>query len=60
MDAALIYQPRTADWDRAIGDAIDVMLTALDADPETGVGTGVDESADAGQGHGEGTAVGFT
>jgi integrase len=59
MDAALIYQHRTADRDRAIADGIDVMLTALDAGPETGVGTGVDESADNGQGHGEGTAVGF-
>lgn len=59
MDAALIYQHRTADRDRTIADAIDVMLTALDAGPETGVGTGVDESEDDGQGHGEGTAVGF-
>lgn len=59
MDAALIYQHRTADRDRAIADAIDVMLTALDAGSDTGVDTGVDESGDHEQGHGEGTAVGF-
>ena len=39
-------QHRTADRDRAIADAIDVMLTALDAGSATGVGTGVDESGD--------------
>ena len=59
MDAALIYQHRTADRDRAIADAIDLMLTGFDAAPETGVGTGIDESGDDGQGRGEGTAAGF-
>lgn len=49
-----------ADRDRAIAHAIEVKLTALDAGPETGVGTGVEESADDGQGHREGTAVGFS
>ena len=40
MDAALIYQHRTADRDRVIADAIDVMLIGLDAGPETLVGVG--------------------
>ena len=33
MGAALIYQHRTADRDRVIADAIDVMLTGLEAGP---------------------------
>ena len=40
MDAALICQHGTADRDRVIADAIDVMLTGLDAGPETLVGVG--------------------
>jgi integrase len=55
MDAALIYQHRTADRDRAIADAIDVMLTGLIAAPETLVGSGVIESVGDNQGHMEGT-----
>lgn len=43
MDAALIYQHRTADRDRAIADAMDVMLG------------GVAESMVTGEGHAEGT-----
>ena len=38
MDAALIYQHRTADRDCAIADAIDLMLTGYDVCPETLVG----------------------
>ena len=45
MDAALIYQHCTADRDRAIADAIDVMLTGLDAGPESLVGVGAGESS---------------
>jgi len=37
MDAALIYQHRTADRDRAIADAIDLMLTRFDELPETSI-----------------------
>lgn len=48
MDAALIYQHRTADRDRVIADAIDVMLTGLDAGPETLVGVGAGESGSDG------------
>jgi integrase len=43
MDAALIYQHRTADRDHVIADAIDVMLTGLDAGPETLVAVGAGE-----------------
>ena len=59
MDAALIYQHRTADRDRAIVDAIDVMLTRYDECPETLVGTGASESGRDGHGHGEGTSAVF-
>lgn len=48
MDAALIYQQRTADRDRVIADAIDVMLTGLDASPETLLGVGAGESGSDG------------
>src|SRR5665648_338665 len=44
MDAALIFQHRTADRDRAIADAIDVMLTGFDELSETLVGTGAGDS----------------
>ena len=57
MDAALIYQHRTADRDRAIADAIDVMLTGYDECPETPVGNGANESGGDGHGHGEGTCA---
>jgi len=59
MDAALIYQHRTADRDRAIADAIDVMLTRYDECPETLVGTDASESGGDGHGHGEGTSAVF-
>jgi hypothetical protein len=52
MDAALIYQPRTADRDRAIADAIDLMLTRFDELPETPVAAGTSESSSDGHGHG--------
>jgi hypothetical protein len=45
MDAALIYQHRTADRDRAIADAIDLMLTRFDELPETSVAAGAGESS---------------
>jgi len=48
MDAALIYQHRTADRDRVIADAIDLMLTGLDGGPETLVGVGDGESGSDG------------
>jgi integrase len=48
MDAALIYQHRTADRDRVIADAIDVMLTGLDAGTETFAGVGAGESGSDG------------
>ena len=57
MDAALIYQHRTAGRDRAIADGIDVMLTGYDHGPETLVGTADSESGSDGYGHGEGTAA---
>lgn len=59
MDAALIYQHRTADRDRAIADAIDVMLTGYDECPETLIGTGASDSGGDGHGHGEGTSAVF-
>ena len=52
MDAALIYQHRTADRDRAIADAIDLMLTRFDELPETSVAAGASESSSDGHGHG--------
>ena len=52
MDAALIYQHRTADRDRAIADAIDLMLTRFDELPETPVAAGASESSSDGHGHG--------
>ena len=48
MDAALIYQHRTADRDRVIADAIDVMLTGLDAGPETLASVGAGQSGSDG------------
>jgi len=48
MDAALIYQHRTADRDRVIADAIDLMLTGLDGGAETLVGVGDGESGSDG------------
>jgi integrase len=52
MGAALIYQHRTADRDRVIADAIDVMidvmLTGLGTGPETHVGVGAGESGSDG------------
>jgi hypothetical protein len=59
MVAALIYQHRTADRDRVIADAIDVMLTAFDSAPENSGDTMANEPGDDSQGHGEGTASGF-
>ena len=59
MDAALIYQHRTADRDRAIADAIDLMLTRFDELPETPVAAGASESSSDGHGHGEGTPADF-
>jgi len=41
LDAALIYQHRTADCDRAIADALDVMLVGFGEGSETGLGPGV-------------------
>jgi len=55
MDAALIHRHRTADRDRAIADAIDVMLTGLVAAPGTLMGTGVVQSVGDSQGRVEGT-----
>lgn len=55
MDAALIYQHRTADRDRVIADAIDLMLTGAGAASLRGVAKGADEPAGVGYGHGEGT-----
>jgi len=57
MDAALIYQHRTADRDRVIADAIDVMLTGLGPGPETLADTGASELDSDRHGHGEGTAA---
>jgi integrase len=54
MDAALIYQHRTADRDRVIADAIDVMLAGTGATTATGHATG-SAAPDADEGHGEGT-----
>lgn len=59
MDAALIYQHRTADRDRAIADGIDVMLDTFDAGSETDGITTRNESRHHSQGHREGTASGF-
>ena len=59
MDAALIYQHRTADRDRAIADAIDLMLTGFDELPEQLLAAGASESSSDGQGHGEGTPADF-
>lgn len=59
MDAALIYQHRTADRDRAIADAIDLMLTGFDELPVQLVAAGASESSSDGQGHGEGTPADF-
>jgi integrase len=56
MNAALIYQHRTADRDRAIADGIDVMLMGLVAGPEILVGNGVIESVGDSQGHVAGTS----
>jgi hypothetical protein len=50
---------RTADRHRTIADAIDVMLTGLDAGSETLVGTGASESVGDGQAHGEGMLADF-
>jgi hypothetical protein len=48
LDAALVYQHRTADRDRAIADALDVMLVGFDEGSETGLGPGVAESSSDG------------
>jgi integrase len=60
MNAALIYQHRTADRDRAIADGIDVMLLGLVAGPETLAGSGVIESVGDSQGHVAGTSADLT
>lgn len=57
MDAALIYQHRTADRDRVIADAIDVMLTGLEMATDSGTGTRAQAPTSGGYGHGEGTAA---
>jgi hypothetical protein len=46
VDAALVYQHRTASRDRAIAYSLDVMVRALDTDDPHG------------SGHGQGTASG--
>ena len=48
LDAALVYQHRTADRDRAIADALDVMLVGFDEGFETGLGPGVAEPSSDG------------
>ena len=50
MDAAIIYQHRTADRDRAIADSMDAMLQLI-----RNVEERLNGEAD---GHGEGTATG--
>lgn len=59
MDAALIYQHRTADRDRVIADAIDLMLTGLGAGPDTLAVVGASESDGDGHGHREGAPAQF-
>jgi integrase len=48
LDAALIYQHRTADRDRAIADAIDVMLAGVEAGSKTDARPAADESSNRG------------